>query len=103
MRSLLHVLGAIRYVFINEAWVVELKADELAEVERLNRDGVNTHPRRVEIVMFSGEDQGGELLGRRRIERPFNGKPYLGPLELEEFSSSEGRLVGMLPQRGARN
>jgi hypothetical protein len=103
MRSLLHVLGATRYMFIAEAWAVELKADELDEVERLDRDGASTHPRRLEVVMFSGEDQSGELLGRRRIERPRNGKPYLGPLELEAMSVSEGRLVGMLPQRGARN
>jgi hypothetical protein len=53
--------------------------------------------------MFSGEDHAGELLGKRRIERPAKGKPYLGPLEVEEYKTSEGRMVGMLPQRGARN
>jgi hypothetical protein len=102
MREALKIFEAIRYVFMDEAWVVEFRGDEAVE-EAAKASDLSTHPRRVEVVMFSGEDHAGELLGKRRIERPAKGKAYLGPLEFEEYKVSEGRLVGMLPQRGARN
>jgi hypothetical protein len=52
-------------------------------------------------VAFTGEDQYGSLTAHRPIERPANGKPYLGPLTIDvPMSVSRGRLVGVLPRRG---
>jgi hypothetical protein len=103
MRAALRKLDAIRCVFIDEAWTVEVKLDDAAEVERIEREGAATHPRRVEMLMFAGEDQMGQLIGTRPIERPPGGKAYLGPIEIESSPVSHGRFVGMLPPRGARN
>jgi hypothetical protein len=78
-------------------------------VEALNERGrqlggtLADHPDRVEIVILSGEDEtAGWCTARRVIIRPQHGKPYLGPLEIDVFEVSEGRMVGLLPQRGTR-
>jgi hypothetical protein len=102
VRAVFRQLDAVRCIYVDEAWTVEIKLNNRAEVERVMRDGASGHPRRQEIVMFSGEDQFGALIGVRRIERPADAKPYLGPLDVEAPPASEGRFVGMLPQRGAR-
>jgi hypothetical protein len=61
------------------------------------------HPDRVEVLMLSGEDENtGLCTARRVIHRPPHGKAYLGPLEIDTPTSSEGRMVGLLPQRGTR-
>jgi hypothetical protein len=50
--------------------------------------------------MLQGEDeQEGMLSGRRNIIRG-KGKPKLGPLQIERFNNSQGRMVGLLPKRG---
>jgi hypothetical protein len=103
MRAALQKFDAVRCVFIDEAWTVEVAVDDAAEIERIDREGAATHPRRVEMVMFAGEDQMGQLIGTRPIERPPGAKAYLGQIEIESSPVSHGRFVGMLPPRGARN
>jgi hypothetical protein len=103
MRAALQQLDAVRYVFVDEAWTVEVAVDDAAEIERIDRDGAATHPRRVELLVFAGEDQMGQLIATRPIERPPGGKAFLGPIEIDMPPASYGRFVGMLPPRGARN
>jgi hypothetical protein len=100
-RTVFQRLNIVRYIFVDEAWQVELALDDVAGLDRVQRDGAETHPRRREIVMFTCEDEFGQLLGMRSIERPADAKPYLGPLDVEQPLESEGRFVGLLPQRQA--
>jgi len=41
-------------------------------------------------------------MGVRYILRPEHGKPSLSPLQIDRWDNSEGRFVGLLPQRGTR-
>lgn len=110
MRALFELRDVVRYVLINEAWTVEVEQRWPGEeVEALNERSrqlggiLADHPDRVEVLMLIGEDEtAGLCTARRVIHRPPNAKPYLGPLEIDEFEVSEGRLVGLLPQRGTR-
>jgi hypothetical protein len=109
MRALFELCDVVRYVMIDEAWTVEVKRRPGEDVEALNERGrqlggtLADHPDRVEIVILSGEDEtAGWCTARRVIIRPQHGKPYLGPLEIDVFEVSEGRMVGLLPQRGTR-
>jgi hypothetical protein len=100
IRALFSMRDVIRYVFVSEAWTVDTTDANEAEIAR--RLGARNHPRRVEVVAFSGEDhESRNLTARRRIIRPQNAKPYLGPLEWDEpWDQSEGRIVGLLPIKG---
>jgi hypothetical protein len=101
VRTLLEIVDAQCCLFISEAWTAKLDADEADKFLAQGGKGASDHPRRVEIVMFSGEDENGQLLARRHILRPAIGKATLGPLTFDDYNISEGRLVGMLPRRGA--
>jgi hypothetical protein len=108
MRALFAILKTRCCVFVDEAWILE-KTGDAAEAERLlvqfKTEGIANHPDRVEVVIFSGEDQDvGMLTGRRDIIRPRGERPHLGPLVIERpWRQSQGRLVGMLPQTGKAN
>lgn len=101
LRSAFRMMEVRRCLFISEAWTAQ---GDRSEVERWIANGrsLSEHPDREEIVMFSGEDECMSLSAHRRILRPANGKASLGPLRfLDDITISEGRLVGMLPRRGA--
>lgn len=99
-RALFKERDVVRYVMIDEAWLAKI---DPSEKEHYNRRGVRSHPQRVEIVMFNGEDhEGGQIMAYRRIERPNNGPAYLGPLEWQRYNESEGRFVGLLPTKGTK-
>jgi hypothetical protein len=71
--------------------------DELIKYAR--EKGLAGHPDRVEIVVFSAEDENeGQLAAHRLIIRG-NGKPTLGPLLFMDETMSSSRLVGLLPRR----
>lgn len=104
IRAAFEIEDVVRYVFMDEAWTLDQPVAR-AEIDFMQRHGVRAHPDRVEIVMFSGEDaeSGRMLMSKRRIIRPANGKPRLGPLEeLPTGGHSEGRMVGLLPVKGTR-
>jgi hypothetical protein len=61
--------------------------------------GIADDPRRIEIVTFNAEDAEGMIVARRPIIR-HKGRPHLGELHTEIFTSAEGRMVGLLPARG---
>lgn len=116
VRSLLELIGAKRYVFVDEAWMLDRRfakgahrhsAEVEAEIESVHKHGLRDHPDRIEIVMFSGEDvECGQIMAHRVIHRPKGKRAYLGPLEwpleTERSVRSEGRMVGLLPQQGSR-
>lgn len=89
------------YVFMDEAWTVEIKDKKLrpSEVQRLMRAGAAHHQDRREVVMFSAENRKGEMLtASRYILRPEISKPRLSPLKISDMSNctSSGRMVGLL-------
>jgi hypothetical protein len=98
IRALLKVADAVAYAFCDEAWIASYKDDEVKE----GRPNVmpKDRPNREEVVLIQAEsEREGELTGIRKIIRK-DDKPTLGPLEIERWTNSAGRLVGMLPKRG---
>jgi hypothetical protein len=71
----------------------------------IDRAGIRHHPDRLEVVMFSEDVDRGQLAAKRRIIRPLNKKPYLGPLEIDTQSGLwVGRMVHLLtPSLGRIN
>lgn len=103
MRQFFAAADVVRYVYVNEAWTLDIVGLPEAEQRRIIATGCADHPQRKEVVMISGEDRDcGQMLANRPIVRPSIGAPYLGPLTLDQFPQSEGRMVGMLPVRGTR-
>lgn len=106
VREIFARLGVTRFVVVDEAWIADLKAQTPEEVEQFKRHGVASHPNRQEIVLLQAEDENGMAMAHRDIIRPARGKATLGPLRFisDEHKGGhwEGRMIGMLPQRGVR-
>jgi hypothetical protein len=104
IRATFTALEVIRYVFVDEAWMLDRSMSDItkAELVEIGKHGLRDHPERKEIVMLSGEDHdAGQLTARRDIVRPPVGRPYLGPLIIDDgIKQSEGRMVGLLPVTG---
>lgn len=105
-RVFFEIEQVVRYVFIDEAWVVE--ANDSATNEKLRhhyetQDSLEQFAGRKEVVLFAGEDEFGMMLAQRAINRPPHGKPTLGPLQLisDKDGHFEGRMIGLLPRRDA--
>jgi hypothetical protein len=105
VRAFFEICRPQRYLFVDEAWTVMATDADIAQLEAyVQRVGsLKDHPQRIEVVMFQVEDRDeGQLTASRRIVRPAKGKPRLGPLEFDDGpSSSEGRMVGLLPREGS--
>jgi hypothetical protein len=102
LKALMIIRKVVRYVFIDEAWILERKCVDRAEIDRAYEQGIKNHPDRKEILMITGEDQTlGMLMARCDIIRE-RGKVRLGPLVIDKFDGMEGRMVGLLPALGAR-
>jgi hypothetical protein len=99
MRFLLKAADAVAYVFCDEAWIAQYEPNE---VKGLVPDVLpHDRPNREEIVLIQAEsEREGELTGSRKIIRDKDGTPTLGPLKIDRFDQSAGRMVGMLPRRG---
>ena len=90
-----------RYVFMDEAWILEAhdRIPSREEMQRIQREGLEHHPDRREILMFSAEDRrGNRLMAHRFILRPERGKAKLSPLKVIDWTEGEtkGRMVGLL-------
>jgi hypothetical protein len=94
----------IAYVFINEVWTLEKPERTREQVDALLKQyGSLEHvPGRVENVLLMGEDAKGMVYGKMVINRPEGREPYLSKLEIQHPDSMEGRMIGLLPQRGTR-
>ena len=98
----------VAVVLMSEAWAVDARERVISDAERekMDREGLEHHPGRIEIIMYRAEDEEGALLAQRLIMRSPSGKPKLGPLEFPEGANSprafaEGRFAGgFLPRRG---
>lgn len=105
IRALFEIKNVVRYVFVDEAWVVIGRGPIPDEVRAwLGEHGARAHPGRIDAVMFTGEDgeSGKQISSFRRILRPPQGKARLGPMEhYSAGREQEGRLIGLLPRRGA--
>jgi len=104
IRVLFEELDVVRYVYLDEAWVMSNETASEDEMNAAMRDGVKTHPKRFEVVFMSGEDETcGQLCWYRKIIRDAGKRPSLGPLvQMPTKAESEGRMIGLLPQRGTR-
>jgi hypothetical protein len=100
MRAAFKHFDVVRYVLVDEAWTVMLKAGDEAGLALARKHGVANHPDRVEVVLFQGEDASGQLTASRVIERRPGRRLRLGKLTIDEFTQSSGRFVGMLPPQG---
>ena len=89
-----------RYVFMDEAWILDDSQGRYseAEIKKATSEGLEHHPDRREIVLFSAENRRGEMrTAKRFILRPEIGKPKLSPLTIDPvFDHSEGSMVGLL-------
>lgn len=91
--------NVVRYLFIDEAWIVQQTSPtgfSPAELQRMREMGIKNHPDRKEVVMISGEDANGMQTATCEIIRPAKGKAKLGPLAIDTFTSMESRFAGML-------
>jgi hypothetical protein len=103
MKAFLHLLEADRYIYADEAWVLEGKGtkEEMREIiNKVKAAGGNVHdlPGRQEAIIFTGEDENeGMVLAQMIVNR--DGKdPSLGPLVFKDYGINEGRMVGLLPR-----
>jgi len=94
---------AVAYVFYDEAWVWQAPIGTKREDVPTS---LSNHPDRKEVIHLAGEDYiSGMIMAQRSITRVEGEPPKLGPLEITSgnFSHMEGRLVGLLPQKGRPN
>lgn len=102
IRALFELQDVVRYVFFAEAWTLNLSKEDNSkeELDAMHKKGIADHPDRRETVIFVAEDEHGFVMAHRKITRPERGFAVLEPLAWDEdFTQTEGRLVGMLPRR----
>jgi hypothetical protein len=103
IRAMFQVRKVVRYVFIDEAWILDITRTGIdeADLDRITRAGLEHHPDRREILMLCAEDRSGaRMMGHRFILRPEHGKPKLSPLTMLGDGQTEGRMVGLLQREG---
>jgi hypothetical protein len=93
-----------RVIFIDECWRLDMtkvpKEQADAALAFCALHGVAKHPGRIEAVGIFAEDALGNLNAYRSILRK-GGHATLGPLVFDpEGGRYEGRMIGLLPQRG---
>ena len=105
VRALFEELDVVRYVFVSEAWTVDIKPEDYPKIVGwLNREGsLENYPGRSECLKMQGEDSesSAQLSWSRAIIRPKIGSARLGDLEKNASWKSDGRMVGLLPKRKA--
>jgi hypothetical protein len=98
IRILLKLVDAVLYGFCDEAWMASYTPEEVQDPTIARPED---RPNREEIVLIQAEcEREGELTARRKIIRTKGKPPVLGPLEIDRYDQSSGRMVGILPQRG---
>jgi hypothetical protein len=108
MKMTFQEMKVTKYVFTNEAWMLIQDHDakrprNIAGANRQHPHGLKDAPGRIEAVMFVAEDEQRMLMAHRKIERPENAKPFLGPLIFDNGGVMEGRMVGLLPNLPSTN
>ena len=102
-RAVIQQSGASRYLFISEAWMHTAPSDiSKAELRRMQRDGLERHPDRREVVNYQAEDRdGGGASAHQFILRPEVCRPTLSPLHFNEMTpgQSRGRMANMFGEK----
>ena len=90
--------GVVRYVYLSEAWVVDVPLS--VSQEWLGGDAIAKHPERREGINVVAEDKEGHTIsGMMYINRPENGDPVLEDLERFDgdiVNKTDGLLAGIL-------
>jgi hypothetical protein len=97
IRAIIKEKNIVRYIFIDEAWVVQSTVKDEA-LKKIMDEGSSLaeHPGRREFVIFCAEERnGGFILGRREILREQDKPPTLGQIEFADEGEFSGRFVGM--------
>lgn len=104
IRMIFEEMKIVRYLFIDEAWVVRFpkgmpQEQVKKEMRAWGNRSLKDHPYQKEFIIFYIEDaQEGNVEAEREIIREGDAKPRLGPLNiLGRAKMSEGRFVGLLP------
>jgi hypothetical protein len=98
-----------RYCFVDEAWMLMVSTigrnieDVEKESEKHFKEGIRNDPDRVEVILYSAEDEILQILAHQKIIRGM-GVPRLGGLEFmpSKTHKSKGRMVGLMPNRGSK-
>lgn len=101
IRGVLKKTGAVRYVFVDEAWTVMARSEQQGRAlqEYARSKSLEDHPDRVEIIMLAAEDAyGNRLMGRIVILRPEHGPAQLQPVIIDDYPQSSGRFTGLIEQ-----
>jgi hypothetical protein len=99
-RIVLSAMRATRVAFIDEAWMLDAPSGDIIDVDKVNREGVEAQPNRIEVLVISAEDEAeGMLMATRRIDR-HGDRAVLGDLQMLAFDSVEGPMIGLLPRKG---
>lgn len=90
-------LKVLRFVFIVEAWVVQMPEQVATNEAGPPWPRPSEHPDRREVVKIQAEDRDGSALsGMYYILRPEHGPATLSPFHEDQFTSVAGRLTGLL-------
>lgn len=96
MRLLFAAREVKRYVFIGEAWMVELSQEEGRKLDDLPR--ASAHPNRIEVLSLIGVEEGRVIGARARLGRNVNGGRTCSGLEWwEDRGNTTGRMTELLP------
>lgn len=108
VRALFELRDVVRYVFIDEAWMVGAFGDDVTDAKREAArlaaiTGATASPDREEVVMFAADDRDeGSLMACRKIIRPSRGRAKLGPLAYDPRGGMvAGRFLGLVPRKTA--
>ena len=98
MRDWMQHKKIIRAAFISEIWVNTAKTE--AEADALCEGSLEGKPGTTEALLYSLEDyESGQLMASRAVRR-IGGLAKLEELEISNYPSMKGRMVGFLPARG---
>lgn len=100
VRAIFELQHVVRCVFIDEAWIA--KGDKELDDHVHEHGRISNYADRQDVVFFTGEDNAAHISAYCVITTGVNGKRHVGPLELMQFTTAEGRLVGMLPRGNAK-
>jgi hypothetical protein len=98
IKEIFKELDIVKYVFMSEAWTLSSEKDKVPP--ELHKKGISEHPDRKEIILIMGEDDNGSTMASMDIIRRQDEDPTLGPLVFVSSEWYEGRMVGLLPQKG---
>ena len=97
LRAIFKAKHVVRYVMIQEAWMVELRPDNVASIAAAKLMAPSKHPDRREVLIVHAESKTECTSATYYILRPERGTPTLSPPKFAPRSTfSEGRMFELL-------